>query len=109
MLHSTYDEKYCERCDSSTRLLEIDEATQIEIQTFAMVNDGDSSRLAEDAETPAFFDVMVSTSPAEGGEILTLEEHDDMTAKDAARVLAAMIKAYPTVAVSGANCNLGKV
>lgn len=107
VLHSTYDEKHCESCEISTSLLEVDEATQIEIQAFGMVNVDDGSRLAEDSETPDFFDVMVTTTPFESGVILTLEEHENMTAKESAQTLAAMVAAYPTAAISSVNCDLG--
>ena len=109
VLHSTYDEKHCENCEISTSLLEVDEATQIEIQAFGMVNFEEGSRLAEDNETPDFYDVMVTTTPFDSGVILSLEEHDDMTAKEAAKVLTAMVAAYPTAAISSVNCDLGAV
>lgn len=109
VLHSTYDEKHCESCEIRTSLLEVDEATQIEIQAFGMVNVEDGSRLAEDNETPVFFDVMVTTTPFKSGVILTLEEHENMTAKDAAKTLAVMVAAYPTASISSVNCDLGAV
>jgi hypothetical protein len=65
VLQSTYDAKTCERCECRTTLLSIDEATQIGIQTFGMINVADGARLAEESETPEFFDVMVSVSPDE--------------------------------------------
>jgi hypothetical protein len=106
VLHSTYDETYCEPCDSSTSLLEIDEASRIEIQAFGMINVADGSRIAETTETPDFFDVMVSVSPDKSGVIHTLEEYDDMTAPQAALVLAAMAQAYPFAPISRINCDL---
>lgn len=109
VLHSTYDEKHCENCEISTSLIEVDEATQIEIQAFGMVNFEEGSRLAENNETPDFYDVMVTTTPFDSGVILSLEEHDDMTAKEAAKTLAAMVAAYPTAAISSVNCDLGAV
>lgn len=107
VLHSSYDAKYCANCEIGTSLLEVDEAIQLEIQMFGMVNDEDGSRLAEDDESPAFFDVMVTTTPFESGVILTLEEHENMTAKGAARVLSQMVEAYPTAAMNSVNCDLG--
>lgn len=109
VLHSTYDEKHCENCEICTSLIEVDEATQIEIQAFGMVNFEEGSRLAENNETPDFYDVMVTTTPFDSGVILSLEEHDDMTAKEAAKTLAAMVAAYPTAAISSVNCDLGAV
>lgn len=107
VLHSTYDQKYCETCDCSTSLLEICEASQLEIQAFGMITDEDGSRIAENGEAPASFDVMVSTTPLVGGVILSLEEHEDMSAEEAAWVLSAMVEAYPTAAISSVNCDLG--
>lgn len=89
--------------------MEICEASQLESQAFDMVNVEGGSRLAENHETPEFFDVMVTTKPFESGVILTVEEHENMTAKDAARVLSAMVVAYPAAAISSANCDLGAV
>ena len=109
VLHSTYDEKHCENCEISTSLLEVDEATQIEIQAFGMVNVEDGSRLAEDNETPDFFDVMVTTTPFDSGVIFTLEEHENMTAKEAAKTLAGTVAAYPRASISSVNCDLGAV
>lgn len=71
-----------------------------------MINDGEGSRLAEDTETPYFFDVIVSVLPMTGGEIHTLEEHDDMTATQAALVLAQMAQAYPAAAISSVSWDL---
>jgi hypothetical protein len=62
----------CQRCCppiscgvSDFRGAGFDEATQIGIQTFGMINVADGARLAEESETPEFFDVMVSVSPDE--------------------------------------------
>lgn len=107
VLHATYDQKYCEKCDCSTNLLEIYEASQLEIQAFGMITDKHGSRIVQDGETPDFFDVMVSTTPLEGGVILSLEEHEDMSAEEAAWVLSAMVETYPTAAISSVNCDLG--
>ena len=106
VLQSTYDAKSCERCECRTTLLSIDEATQIGIQSFGMINVADGARLAEESETPEFFDVMVSVSPDESGVIRTLAEYDDMTATQAALVLAEMVQAYPTASISSVNCDL---
>lgn len=104
VLHSFYDDKSCENCETGITLLEINEATQLEIQAFGMVPDGDGSRLATDHETPEYFSVLLSTTPLENGNILTLEEHDDLSSEEAASVLAALVVEYPAAPVSTNNC-----
>jgi|GEM_PF-6030467 len=108
-LHSTYDETHCESCSMQSSLIEIDEATQLEIQAFGMVQDCDGSRIAEGHETPGHFDIAVTTTPFESGVILTVEEHDDLSAVDAARVLAEVVARYPLAAITSINCDLGAV
>lgn len=52
---------------------------------------------------------MVTTTPFESGVILTVEEHEDMTAEDADKVLSEMVAAYPTATISSVNCDFGLV
>lgn len=87
--------------------MQVNEASQVEIQAFGMINDESGSRLVEEGETPAYFDVTVSTAPLKGGEILIIEERENMTAWDAAKVLAEMAATYPSASISCVNCDLG--
>jgi hypothetical protein len=98
-LQSTYDAKTCETCESRTTLLSIDEATGLEIQIFAMVHDGDDARPAQIVEKVDFYDVMLSTTSLEGGIIFSLEERENLTAKEAAVALADLQTIYPTTPI----------
>jgi len=100
VLHSVYDEKTCEKCGSSCSLIEVDEATGMEIQAFAMVDDKDVSRQAQDGETPAFYDVMVTTDPTPDGDIHTLHEIDDLSHGQMEKTLAVMQDTYPLAPVT---------
>lgn len=106
VLHSVYDEKSCEKCGSSCSLIEVDEATGLEIQAFAMVNDDDGARQAENGETPAFYDVMVTTNPTSDGEIHTLHEIDDLSHAQMEKAVAVMQDTYPLAPV---NCHFRDV
>jgi hypothetical protein len=95
VLDSTYDQKYCNKCGETT-VREVNEAEGLEIQAFAMINDGeDGARLVEDGETPDFYDLTVTTVPTEFGNILALHEMDDMTRDQAEKGLAIMADLYP--------------
>ena len=52
---------------------------------------------------------MVTTTPFESSVILTVEEHEGMTAEEAAKVLSEMVEAYPTATISSMNCDFGLV
>ena len=79
VLHSTYDAKYCEACEGEASLLEIDEATQVEIQAFGMIRDGENtSRLVQAGEVPEFYDVIIGAVDFNSGKVLTLHEIEDM-------------------------------
>ncbi|MEO1139398.1 MAG: hypothetical protein AAFW87_08070 [Pseudomonadota bacterium] len=106
VLHSVYDEKSCEKCGSSCSLIEVDEATGLEIQAFAMVNGDDGARQAENGETPAFYDVMVTTNPNSDGEIHTLHEIDDLSHAQMEKAVAVMQDTYPLAPV---NCHFRDV
>ena len=100
VMHSVYDDKSCEKCCSSCSLIEVDEATGMEIQAFAMVNNEDGSRQAQDGETPAFYDVMVTTNPTSEGEIHNLHELDDLNHAQMQKAIAVMQDTYPLAPVT---------
>ncbi len=107
VLRSIFDHKVCETCESETTLLEINEADQLEIAGFGMVNDRDGARIAEPSETPDFYDVMVKTIPQNSEEILTLHEFDDLDKKAAAAKLVEMTALYPLAGIECLACDLG--
>ena len=78
-----YDDHYCDQCDGEVSLIEIDEAKELEIGFFGMVNEEGRARLVQDDETPDFFDVMVRTTALDHGKILTLFEFNNQTRKEA--------------------------
>lgn len=97
VLRSVYEESHCEGCDSSTDLLTIDEETQLEISMFGMVADEYGFRLMVEGETPAHYDLMVSTK--HNDQILTLHEIDELP-KEAADMEFARLQAfYPLASV----------
>lgn len=100
VMHSVYDDKSCEKCGSSCSLIEVDEATGMEIQAFAMVNEEDGSRQAQEGETPAFYDVMVTTNPTSEGEIHTMQELDDLNHAQMLKAIAKMQDTYPLAPVT---------
>ena len=100
ILHSIYDEKFCEVCETSTSLLDIDEATGLEVQAFGMIYCDDGARLVQGREQPEFYDLIVKTLAAAGGEILTLHEFDDMNRPEVEKCLADMAMLYPSAPVS---------
>ena len=100
VLHSVYDDKSCEKCGSNCSLIEVDEATGLEIQAFAMVRDADGSRQAQSGEPPAFYDVVVTTNPTPEGEIFTLHEMDDLTHAQMQKAVAVMQDTYPLAPVT---------
>ncbi|WP_437434682.1 hypothetical protein [Sulfitobacter geojensis] len=100
VLHSIYDEKYCEVCETSTSLLEVDEATGLEVQAFGMIYCDDGARLVQGREQPEFYDLIVKTMAVAGGEILTLHEFDDMNRLEVEKCLADMAMLYPSAPVS---------
>lgn len=109
VLHSVYDEKYCEACDSNTQLLEVDEATELEVQAFGMISTNEGARLVKEDETPEFFDLIVKTIPDTDAEviadILTLHEFDDMTLPEVEKCLADMAMLYP---LAPSECHFGR-
>lgn len=100
VLHSIYDEKFCEVCETSTSLLEVDEATDLEVQAFGMIYCDDGARLVQGREQPEFYDLIVKTMAVAGGEILTLHEFDDMNRLEVEKCLADMAMLYPSAPVS---------
>lgn len=104
ILHSIYDEKICEVCETSTSLLEVDEATGLEVQAFGMIYCDDGARLVQGREQPEFYDLIVKTLAVAGGEILTLHEFDDMNRPEVEKCLADMAMLYPSAPV---NCFFG--
>lgn len=100
VLHSVYDEKTCETCGSGIGLIEVDEATELEIQAFGMVNDADGARQAQPGETPAFYDVMVTTHQSDVGDIHTLCEMDDLTREGVETAVAVLQKSYPLAPIT---------
>jgi len=109
VLHSVYDDKTCETCGSSCNLVEVDEATGIEIEAFGMISEGEDSRLVKDDETPEYYDLIVKTVPKEGGgttdETFILHEFDDMDRAEVEIRLAAMEQLFP---LSGVACHFGR-
>ncbi len=100
-LHSTYDAKHCEACEGKTRLLAIDEATQIEIIAFGMIRDGENtSRLVNGYEVPEFYDVMVRATNVETGEVFILRELEDLDICAADRAVECLVVKYPLAEVS---------
>lgn len=107
VLHSTYDHRYCENCDGEVRLIEVDEAAELEIGFYGMVNvnkDGEA-RLVQDDETPDFFDIMVRTTNIEGGEIFTLFEVDDLNREQADSHMQHLTAKFPQAPI---DWHLGK-
>jgi len=105
VLHSTYDAKHCETCEGEASLLEIDEATQIEISSFGMIRDGDdTSRLVQACEKPDFYDVIVRAANFDSGAAFTLHEIEDMDRKAADQAIARMVALYP---LAGVTCEFG--
>lgn len=100
VLHSVYDDKSCEKCGSSCSLIEVDEATSLEIQAFGMFQDADGSRQAQSGETPSSYDVVVTTNPTSEGEIFTLHEMDDLTHAQMQKAVAVMQDTYPLAPVT---------
>lgn len=99
-LHSIYDEKTCETCGSGIGLIEVDEATELEIQAFAMVNDSEGARQARSGETHDFYDAMVTTHQADVGDIHTLEEKEILTRAELDQAIAFMRALYPFAPVT---------
>ncbi len=89
-------------------MIEIDEAEGLEIGFYGMVNDGEGARLVQDHETPDFFDVMVRTTNLDSGMILTLEEHEDLSAEDANVKQAELVETYPLAPISDDDCGLSR-
>ncbi len=101
VLAAVFDDRFCEGCGEKPDLIEVDEAEGLEIQVSGMIADGGNSfRLVEDHETPAFFDVMVRTTALEGGEIISLHDFDDLSRVGADKKLDEMLALYPTAGVS---------
>ncbi len=100
VLHSIYDEKTCETCGSGIGLIEVDEATELEIQAFAMITDAGGARQAQPGEILAFYDVMVTTHQADAGDIHTLCEMDDLTREGVEKAVAVLQKSYPLAPVT---------
>ncbi len=105
-LHCDFDAKHCPVCELASSAIEVDEATQLEIQVCPMVADNDGSRRIEGNESPDWFDIIVTTTPFESGVILTLEEHEDLSADDATAKLAELVETYPLAPVSSDDCDL---
>ena len=99
VLHTVYDERYCEVCDSSTNLLEIHEETGMEIGFYGMVNEGEGARLVQDDEAPDFYDVMARTTSLESGEILVLQEFENLNRKDANERMAFLTAIFPNAPI----------
>lgn len=108
VLHSVYDDKHCESCDTRCHLDEVDEATGIEIGAYGMFTDGEGARLVQDHEEPDFYDLIVKTIPREGGgttkQTHVLHEFDDMTKSEVEIRLASMAQLYP---LAGVECLFG--
>ncbi len=101
VLHSTYDAKHCETCGGEASLLEIDEATQIEISAFGMIRDGENTfRLVNGYEVPEFYDVMVKATVSETSEVFILHEVEDLDIGGADRTVAGLVVQYPLAGVS---------
>ena len=101
VLHSTYDAKYCETCEEEARLLEVDEANQIEISAFGMIRDGENtSRLVNGYEVPEFYDVMVRATNVETGAVFILHEVEDLDIGAADRMVEGLVARYPLADVS---------
>jgi hypothetical protein len=97
VLRSVYEESHCEACDSSTDILTIDEETQLEIRMFGMVADEDGFRLVVEGETPAHYDLMVSTYYNDA--ILALHEIDELPKEAAYMEFARLETMYPLASV----------
>lgn len=100
ILHSVYDERTCEVCETSVALLDVDEATGLEIQAFGMIYCDDGARLVQGREQPEFYDLIVKTMASGGGEILTLQEFGDLSRVEVEKCLADMAMLYPVAPVS---------
>lgn len=100
VLHSIYDEKTCEKCGSSCSLIEVDEATELEIQAFAMIDDSEGARQAHRGETHDFYDAMVTTHQADAGDIHTLEEKEYLTRAELDQAVAIVQALYPLAPVT---------
>lgn len=100
MLHSIYDERFCESCEKSATLLEVDEATSLEVQAFGMIYCDDGARLVQGREQPEFYDLIVKTMAAGGGEVLTLHEFDDLSRPEVEKYINDMAMLYPLAPVS---------
>lgn len=92
ILHSVYDETYCENCDSSCDLLTVEEE-ELEIRMFGMIEDADGFRLVVEGETPVHYDLMVSTYFND--TILTLHEIDELSKDEATTEFANLQDLYP--------------
>ena len=97
-----FDMRFCQRCESETSCIEVDEETGLEIQAFAMKIEADgSSRAAEDGEMPDFYDVSVTTTPQARGRILSIEEIEELaTRDDCENAIARLSRSYPRAAVT---------
>ena len=104
-LHSVYDEKYCEVCETDVSLLAVDEATGLDVQAFGMIFCDDGARLVQGREQPEFYDLIVKTMAVQGGEILTLHEFDDMNRVEVEKCLKDMAMLYPR---AEATCFFGE-
>lgn len=93
ILHSVYDETYCESCECAVDLLDVDEETALEIRMCGMIQDGEDFRLVVEGETPAHFDLMVCAYFND--TILTLHEFDELSKDEAAREFASLQDLYP--------------
>ena len=101
----SYDARYCEACKGEASLLEVDEATQIEIQALGMIRDGENtSRLVQAGDVPDFYDVMVRAVDFDSGKFLMLHEIEDMDREAADRAVARMMAFYP---LAGLSCHYG--
>lgn len=96
-VRSVYEESHCEGCDSATDLLTIDEETQLEIRMFGMIEDEDGFRLMVEGETPAHYDLMVSTY--HNDTILALHEIDELPKEAADMEFARLQTMYPLASV----------
>lgn len=104
VLHSIYDAKTCEACATDTSLLEVDEATGLEVQAFGMIFCNDGARLVQGREQPEFYDLIVKTMAFQGSEVLTLHEFEDMNRAEVEKCLQDMAILYP---LAQASCFFG--
>lgn len=83
------------RDDDAIEDLVTDEDREVEIQVFGMKKAENGDFTLAPADAVEFWDVMVRRTDGSTGEIIILEEHENLTAQEAAKVEGEMTNKYP--------------